>query len=78
MSADFLKKIAEAEMAAYDALPSELRKVFADAPRNVSVTYTMNLPGVKKAYKSMPLADFCEVLKTHLAAQAGDEAAVST
>jgi len=73
MSADFLKKISEAEMEAYDSLPPELRQVFNEAPCRVSVIQTMNLPGVKKAYKSMPLTDFCRFLKSRLEARAMNE-----
>lgn len=69
-----LKAIAEAEMQAYDALPTEVRRVFDAAPRKVSVIQTMGLPGVRKAYRDMDTETFAAVLSNHLAQQAASEA----
>lgn len=75
---DLLKRVAAAEMEAYDRLPSRVRRVFDRAPRKVSVVQTMGLPGVKKAYANMPVGQFASVLESHLMAQATGEAVVST
>jgi len=71
---NLLKRVAAAEMEAYDQLPCIVRKVFDEAPRKVSVVQTMRLPGVRKAYSKMSKEQFAGVLAEHLAAQAQDEA----
>ena len=61
-----IQDISIQEMEAYESLPPELREVFRECPRRVSVLRTMRLPGVKKAYKTLPLEVFCAVIRDHL------------
>lgn len=44
----------EDEMAAYDALPSDLRAVLQDAPMNISVVNFMGKPHIRAALAEAP------------------------
>ncbi len=71
------QKAMQREMAAYDALPDCLKRVFDEAPRKVSVINTLSLPSMAR-YRSMHGdTTFAGVLKEHLRKQAEQEAKVS-
>jgi len=65
------------EMAAYDALPGCIQKVFDEAPRKTSVYNTMNLVGMRRYRTDHGDEAFATVLRDHLALQAEQEAEVS-
>jgi len=55
------------EMAAYDALPAELRRIFDECPMKVSVYNTMRMPGIMAAQQRLSAKDFERTLEDHLA-----------
>ena len=65
------------EMAAYDALPDCLKRVFDEAPRKVSVINTLSLPAMARCRSLHGDTTFAGVLKAHLQKQAEQEAKVS-
>ena len=73
-----VKSMAELEMAAYDALPRPVQKVFDGCPRKTSVLKIMSMPGVKGNLKVMGADVFARKLRDILHAQAEEEAVFAT